>query len=184
MCKQVPLSRGLFALVSDCDFERVNQYKWSCDGNGYACRMETYYVDGKRRRRKVMLHRFILSAPPGIDVDHIHHNILDCRRSEMRLVTRYQNRANSLPKKNGTSRYKGVHFHKGDSKWHAEIRVMGKKLYLGSYDREEEAAIAYNAAALAAWGEYAYLNPLPSKAPVQQLLPFVYAHPQPAPVAV
>lgn len=158
MCKELPLSRGLVALVDASDYDWLMQWKWSCDGNGYACRMESYYVDGKRRRRKIMLHRFILNAPPSMEVDHKFHNKLDCRRSELRLVTQYQNRCNSRPNQKGSSRYKGVCLHKGNGRWSAEIHVNGRKLYLGLYACEEDAALAYDRNALRAWGDFAYLN--------------------------
>lgn len=158
MSRQIPLSRGLVALVSERDFERVSRYKWSCDGNGYACRMESYYVDGKRQRRKIMLHRFILGAPAHLQVDHINHNILDNRRENIRLVTRRQNRANSRPKRTGTSRYKGVHWHRRDQKWCAMIRAGGVKYHLGTFANEAEAAKAYDRAARKLVGPMAYLN--------------------------
>lgn len=158
MCKEIPLSRGKVALVSDIDYERVSQYKWCADGNGYVVRMESYYVEGKRRRRKVLLHRFILQAPQHLQVDHINHDILDNRRANIRLVTHQQNRANSRPKHNSSSRFKGVHWHKRDKKWCVTIRVDGIKHYLGTFDCEIEAARAYDEHACRLFGPTAYLN--------------------------
>lgn len=173
MHKEIPLSRGLVARVSDADFERVNRYKWSCDGNGYVCRMESFVdADGTRRRRKVMLHRFILNAPSHLQVDHINHDILDNRRQNIRLVTRQQNRANSRPKRGGSSRYKGVHWHKPRQKWCAMIRVNGVKYHLGTFASEAQAGLAYDRAARRMVGPMAYLNfPGHAHAPIPNSYP-------------
>ena len=58
----------------------------------------------------------------------------------------------------GSSKYKGVSFHKKDSKWWSTIIVNKKQIYLGRYDEEKDAAKAYNKAALKYFGEHAYLN--------------------------
>ena len=157
--REIPLQNDKVALVSECDYERVNQYKWTIDGNGYVVRMESYYdAQGNRRRRKIMLHRFIMDAPPGTEVDHAHHNKLDNRREALRVTTRYYNQWNSRPRKGSTSRYKGVHWDKRDKRWCAEIRVMGKKHYLGRFATEEEAALAYDRKAVELVGPMAFLN--------------------------
>lgn len=159
MPKTIPLSRGKFALVSDCDYERASQFKWSLDVNGYACRMESYVgSDGKRKRRKVLLHRFILDAPPHLQVDHIDHDKLDNRRQSLRLVTRTQNRANSRPRRNSSSRYKGVHWHKRDQCWCVMLRTNGVKYWIGTFQDEVDAARAYDRKARELIGAYAYLN--------------------------
>jgi hypothetical protein len=158
MCKEIPLSRGLVALVDAADYERVSQYKWCVDGNGYVVRNESYYVNGKRKRRQILLHRFIMSAPPNAEVDHRFHNRLDNRRKMLRMATRKQNSANMRPQRDSRSAYKGVSWRKRDCKWEAYIRIDGKHKFLGTHQNERDAAIAYDTAAYAAWGEFAYLN--------------------------
>lgn len=158
MCKEIPLSRGLVALVDDADYERVSRYNWCADGNGYAVRMESYVAGGERKRRKVMLHRFILSAPAGLLVDHINHDVLDNRRQNLRLVTVKENRANSRPRRNASSRFKGVYWHKPTQRWYATITVDGVMYHIGVFSDEVEAARAFDAKARELVGPYAYLN--------------------------
>lgn len=163
MTRRIPLSNNQFALVSDEDYERVAQFNWSYDRNGYACRMvQVHRENGKRTRRKVMMHRFILNAPKGTEVDHANHDGLDNRRENIRTVTHAQNRHNARPRMNSSSQYKGVSYHKRDGNWRASIAVNGVKREIGTFRTEHAAAIAYNAAARAAWGEFAYQNPVPS----------------------
>lgn len=157
MCREIPLQNGKVALVSECDFERVSQYRWSCDNNGYACRMESFFVDGKRKRRKILLHRFVTGTPKGTDIDHRNRVRLDNRRENLRVATRSQNTANSSYV-TGASRYKGVSHYKRNGKWRAEITVNRVRRHLGTFACEVDAARAYDMAALAAWGEFAYLN--------------------------
>lgn len=153
----VQLSQGKHALISDEDAERVLAHKWSYHGQGYACRGVHYYVDGKRKTHIVLLHRFIVDAPPTMDVDHRNGDGLDCRRDNIRVATRVQNIANSGPRPGHASQYKGVQRRK-NGRWFASIVLSGKTRYLGTYDCEEEAARVYDVAALAAWGEFAYIN--------------------------
>lgn len=68
---------------------------------------------------------------------------------------------NAPPRSDNTSGYRGVHWSKQQRKWMAMIKADGKRRYLGSFADPAEAARAYNAAAWEAWGEYAYLNPIP-----------------------
>lgn len=158
MSKGIPLTgkygQGKAALVDDCDFERVSAYSWYATTKGYASRSD--YTTG--RRTLVLMHRFIMNAPANMEVDHINHDVLDCRRSNLRLATVSQNQANSRVHKDSSSGVKGVFFVKG--KWVAQIRVSSKLQYLGRFVTIRAAAEAYNKAALELSGEYAHINDL------------------------
>ena len=81
--KKIPLTRGKFAIVDDCDFERVNAHNWS------------YHTDGYATSKMGVMHRFILNAPKGTQVDHRNHDTLDNRRENIWLCTPSQNRLNN-----------------------------------------------------------------------------------------
>jgi len=91
-------------------------------------------------------------------IDHINGDGLDNRRSNLRFVTATQNQANSLKRKIGKSKYKGVSFKKDKKKWVAYICPGGKYIHLGYFTEEKEAARAYNKAARKEYGEYCNLN--------------------------
>ncbi len=148
--KQIPLSKGHYALVDDEDFELVNQWKWSYHSRGYASR------DGHR----VLMHRLVLKAPAGIPVDHKNGDKLDNRRSNLRLCTPSGNSANSRRSTRNTSGFRGVYWHKGAEKWMAYINVRGQRKHLGLFVDVREAAEAYNKAALTFFGDFARVNPL------------------------
>lgn len=156
MTKSILLTKERVALVDDNDYERVARFKWSFDGR---------YAQSWIAGRQVRLHCFILVteqgeevAEQGEEVDHIDGDKLNCQKFNLRPATRSTNMQN-LPKRGGTSRYKGVSKNNGSGKlWRAFIRINGRSRSLGYHDTEEDAAIAYDQAALGAHGRYARVN--------------------------
>lgn len=112
------------------------------------------------------MHIMLLGKKPGLDIDHINHNGLDNRRTNLRHVTRQQNMFNSRGYKKRTSIYKGVCQGKKNKKygrWVSYIKHNGKTIYLGSFTDEVSAAKAYNNAAIEKFGKFACLNNLPAR---------------------
>lgn len=149
----IPLTQGKFAIISPEDYDRINQHKWTAIQH-----KRTWYAVCNLAGHNVYLHRFILKAPKGIDVDHLNGDGLDCRRSNMRLATRSQNIANSRKRRGCTSRWKGVNWHKATGKWLVRVTTKNVCTCIGTFDDERAAAIAYNVAALRLVGEFARLN--------------------------
>jgi hypothetical protein len=152
--KEIPLTRGQFALVDDEDFEYLNQWKWITTDNGYARRTE--YKNGTQK--PVNMHVLIASPSLGMLVDHINGNKLDNRRENLRICTNTENRRNISKYKNNTSGYKGVTWHKQHRKWYAQIVPLRKNIFLGLFSDAKEAARAYDAAAKKYFGQFARLN--------------------------
>lgn len=122
-------------------------------------------VDGKSQSAHV--HRIgwqLVNGPipMGIQIDHINHNRLDNRLCNLRLASRSQNMANTRLRTINTSGFKGVSWHKASGKWQAQFEFRGpgirKGYALGLYTSREEAARAYDRAAVAQWGEFAETN--------------------------
>ena len=120
------------------------------------------YVSTSRRHMTIYMHRLIGGAGTGEDIDHANGNGLDNRKDNLRAATRSQNLANAGKRRvggrPGTSEYKGVFWDKDRQAWSASITVMKRTKHLGRFALEEEAARAYDRAAVAAWGEFARLN--------------------------
>ena len=68
------------------------------------------------------------------------------------------------PKKDGSSKYKGVSWQTSRQKWYAQIRIDGKSKNLGRYEDERSAALAYNNALSALGIDVAYMNDLSGEA--------------------
>lgn len=96
---------------------------------------------------------------PVGDVDHINGNKADNRWSNLREATRSQNCSNvKIVKRRNTSGLLGVTWDKTRNLWRAQIRKDGRKVNLGRFKEREDAALAHDRAAIAAFGEFATLN--------------------------
>lgn len=158
--KQIPLSKGLFALISAEDYEMVNRHKWHVTSHGYAARNDRFGGG------IVYLHRAINRTPDNASTDHIDGDRLNCKRDNLRTVTSQQNSFNQSKRKTPTSScFKGVSFVAGESKdsdrWESYIKCAGVKGSLGCYVSEMDAALAYNIKATELFGVFAKLNELP-----------------------
>ena len=152
----IPLTHGKFAIVDEADAELVlNGKPWR------ATRPRTLTWYAQRRTLQgvtVSMHSLITGYPM---VDHVNRNGLDNRRINLRPATLSQNSANRALFRNNTSGYKGVYWDRPQRKWMAVIMANGRRKRLGVFDDPVEAARAYNHAAAEAFGEYAWLNPVP-----------------------
>ena len=140
---------GLVAFVDDEDYTWLRQWNWSAVSTqrlngGYAMRRDN--SSGKT----ILMHRLLLDAPEGMEVDHINGNGLDNRRANLRLVSLQQNRQNRSKGRNNQSGFKGVTFDKKSGKWAMSFRAL--------FDSAEEAAHVYDQLAALVYGEHANTN--------------------------
>lgn len=155
--KTIPLTRGEFALVDDCDYEHLMQWEWSCSECGYAVRG----VRVKGKMQLIRMHRVVLERMGFKDFensDHINRDRSDNRRCNLRPATRQQNMCNRSKFKNNTSGYVGVSWHKKSKKWITSIQVKGVRRHLGVFNNKEKAARVYNMAARMYHGKFSALN--------------------------
>jgi hypothetical protein len=146
-------------IIDDEDHNKIKNYIWHVapSKNGYSLYAKTGILkNGKRSILK--MHRLLMNFPENKIVDHINTNSLDNRKENLRICTNQENQMNGTKRMNGTSKYKGVYFDKSRNKFVANIMKDGKKVFTKRFDTEDQAAIAYNIAALKYFGEFARPN--------------------------
>lgn len=139
------------ALIDLDDVDKVKNIKWHRSD----LQRSTYYcISNNSEWRRI--HRLIMGVTDkDIIVDHINHNELDNRKSNLRICTSGQNTCNCLTSKNNKSGHKGVYWSKERKKWCAQISINNKTKGLGRYDTIEEAIEAREKAAKEYYGEFA-----------------------------
>ena len=152
--KRIKLTMGQYALVDDGNYEWLNSYKWHAK-KGH----NTYYARRNVSKTTQLMHRLIMDTwKRDLWIDHIDHNGLNNLVENMRIVDKYQSARNIRVRKGCTSVYKGVYWNTRDKKWEATIYMKPKQTYIGQFDNEDDAGLAYNRRAVDLFGEYAFLN--------------------------
>lgn len=136
---KIPLSGrlgfGLFAIIDDVDYELIKEYRWRLHiSNGLSYARTSIWLKRQNKSRSTFLHRMILGATPGQEIDHTNHNGLDCRRRNLRFCSRSQNQWN---------RRGGLRARRSGKKWRADIKQFGKTIYLGTFPTRNGAVTAY-----------------------------------------
>lgn len=161
--KQIPVTRGRFALVDDEDFEALSKAQWFFS-NGYARRNPE-----EGNPNSASMHRSILDPPSHLFIDHIDGNRLNNQRANLRICTKNQNMRNSRLRKDSRSGLKGATFHSRSGRWRAKITINGKRIEIGSFATPEAAHDAYCARAKEAFGEFFNAGKEPSENSILRL---------------
>lgn len=154
----IPLSQGERAIVDVEDYALLSEFNWYCQksyGLCYAVRRVT-----KRGRPGVeLMHRRILGLTDRrMLTDHINGNGLDNRKVNLRSAIHAENMRNRHKRVDASSKYLGVNWDNGRNRWIVRIRVNGKRIHLGRFTHEIDAALAYDAAARYYHREFANPN--------------------------
>ncbi len=151
----VILDQGLIAVIDEADAHLVTGRTWrSAKVNKHS---DAIYAVGRVGCKDIYLHRHIMSAPGGLQVDHADGNGLNNRRANLRLATHSQNRINSRLYANNKSGFRGVSA-LPSGKWEASAKQAGRKKFLGHYSDPAAAARAYDDFAREHYGPFARLN--------------------------
>lgn len=152
--KAIPLTKGFAAIVDDDDYDRLVVYRWrALMGN----KGIVYAQRHKGENGSVLMHREIMNAGPNDLVDHKNFDGLDNRKDNLRFCSRTEN-AHHNRSAHGEP-YKGVRKNSDGDKYSARIRLgSGRRIHLGSFDTAEEAAKAYDIAAVMHLGDFANVN--------------------------
>ena len=131
------LTRGLSAKIDDDDVDRVlAQGRWQAViGYNTWYASTSFKIAGKRKNRKVLLHRFLLGCEEGdgLRVDHINEDGLDCQKHNLRICSASLNSFNrSTLLASNSSGEEGIYWSEQKQKWVGEIIWQGKKIYCGT----------------------------------------------------
>jgi len=157
--KVIKLTQNKWVMVDAEDYDELSKYKWALiRGTTGVMYAQRHPWDKKTKKQNIeRMHRTIMKAKKGQEIDHVNGNGLDNRKSNLRFCTQSQNCSNS-GSRGGTSRFKGVSFNKRDKNWKAYIMANSKNKNLGYFKLEEDAARAYDEAAKKHHGEFAWCN--------------------------
>ena len=156
----IRLAGPRYAKVDPADYHRLRQYEWFLKkgkNTFYALRTVPTAITGKHAH--IFMHREVIHVPEGMMADHVNHDGLDNRTANLRPATRSQNMCHRKKRSAPThSKYKGISWVKRKRKWHAQIMFQKKRIHLGYFRDEIEAARAYDRAAMKYHAEFASLN--------------------------
>jgi hypothetical protein len=142
--QQIELSQGRVALVDDADFPALSQYRWCYRAErqgkqGYAVR----HVKVEGKDRLAYLHREIMQPGPGQEVIFLNHDRLDCRRENLRVVSKQEARQHHRVRRDSKSGVKGVRYNAESDTWSAYVYRDGRCYGVGTFATQYEAERAY-----------------------------------------
>ena len=166
--KEIELTKGYKAKIDDEDFEYLSQFNWRVKIGKHT--KYAYRHKPCTQGSYIIMHREITNAPDGLVVDHLDGDGLNNQRSNLVVCSQSVNIQRSKYKNpNQSSKYRGVTKrvqtakrkllgHNDPAGYQAAITVNQRRIHLGTFKTEEEAAIAYNQAAINFFGHNAKLN--------------------------
>lgn len=143
---------GKKVLIDQDDYEKILSQKWYISvikKNG------DIYFYGYINKKRVKLHRYILNQTnKKIIVDHKNCNTLDNRKENLRCCSKTENQRNCRKHRDNKTGLKGIYYQKDAKKYHAQISVNRKVIYLGLFIKKEDAHAAYCKASKKYHGEF------------------------------
>jgi len=154
----IALGYKRYAIVDTEELRRLSRFRWFASSKGKKSFNNQTYAQRYDFGKRIYMHREIVQVDVSQEIDHINGNGLDNRKANLRVCTRRQNSQNLRKRKGTSSRFKGVSWRKDKGKWQARIGNFGKRIFLGYFESESQAAKAYDEKAKELFGVFANLN--------------------------
>lgn len=150
---------GQAYFIDDEDFEKIKNFSWHVIKSPYTMYVSAMKKEYGKPYTAILLHRLVMGASKGMEVDHINGNGLDNRKINLRMCSQSQNQANrQKTSKHMSSKFKGVYWCKRQKRWVAKIDCNSKRHYIGSFVNETDAAVAYNKKSAELFGDFSRIN--------------------------
>jgi len=118
------------------DLPRVAAHRWYFHQGNRSVAAKAL-IDGKW----VKLHRWLIGAPKGEEVDHVNRDPFDCTRENLKLANRFHQERNKGAMRHSSTGMRGVIPQSG--RFEARIQYKGKRYYLGTFEKDWHARLAY-----------------------------------------
>jgi len=151
--KKIPLTHGQEAIVDDWWYDYLMQWRWYAH---WSKNTKSYYAIRAEGSRRIFMHRVVMNTEHGMECDHIYHNTLDNRESELRNVTTTQNQMNKKVQYNNKLGIRGVHVYGDNGRYRAQLQFQGKFVLNKTFKTIEEAVAARRSAEKKFFGEFAF----------------------------
>lgn len=152
--REIPLSRGMVALVDNEDYEWLSQWKWQAKRSP----PNHWSAYGRVNGVPTFMHRLLIHVPDGMMVDHINRNSLDNRKENLRVANAQENARNRSRQSNNSSGFTGVYYNKKLNKWQVQIKVNGRHIHLGVYSELSDAVFVRKSKEKELFGEFGNEN--------------------------
>jgi hypothetical protein len=152
--KDIPL-----AIIDDEDYDFISSFRWSINKTPAG----NCYYQTRKNNKTICMHRLVIKAQEGEEVDHINRLPHDNRKSNLRICNDSGTSKNKSSKTGSSSKYLGVCWSSRDKNWRVTIKDNYKVVFESHYSTEEQAALAYNDVAIEFHGEFANLNIVPDE---------------------
>lgn len=152
---KISIAHGCF-YIDPCDVSKIIGFNWRIFKIGNTSYVKSFKYSGGKPKETYYLHRLIMGVSKDTDmvVDHIDGNGLNNRKSNLRLLKRGQNATRQVNReRNGIM---GVE--KSGNLFFVRIKHDGKRYYIGKFNDEVMAGMAYDKAAIYFRGDLAILN--------------------------
>lgn len=151
---------GYTVLIDDEDYDKIMPYTWYINQKSLRVSRLVYfqrtYRDKNKKKCTIVLSRVILGLQlyDGKICDHINGNTLDNRKENLRICSKKENQRNCRKHKDNKTGFKGIYYQKGAKKYHSQISVNSKIIYLGLFNSPVDAHAAYCQASAKYHGDF------------------------------